>query len=65
MKIIINGEEKELDCHNVSELLNSLSLEKDIVAVELNKNIIHRENFNVTVIKENDILEIVKVVGGG
>ena len=65
MKLIINGNEKELKCEKVSDLLNTLNLEKDIVAVELNKNIVHRQNFENTKLKEKDILEIVKVVGGG
>ena len=65
MKLIINGLEKELNCEKISDLLNILDLEKDIVAVELNKNIVHREKFNNTKLKDNDKLEIVKVVGGG
>jgi len=65
MKLIINEEEKELNCEKVSDLLNALNLEKDIVAVELNKNIVHRENFEKTKLKDNDRLEIVKAVGGG
>ena len=65
MKLIINGEAKNLNCEKVSDLLNALNLEKDIVAVELNKNIVHRENFEKTKLKNNDRLEIVKAVGGG
>ena len=65
MKLIINGNEKEFDIERVSDLLNSLNLEKDVVAVELNKNIVHRENFNNTKLNDNDKLEIVRVVGGG
>ena len=65
MKLTINGEKKELNCNKVSDLLNALNLEKDIVAVELNKNIVHRENFEKTKLKDNDRLEIVKAVGGG
>jgi len=65
MKLIINGNEKEFDIERVSDLLNSLNLEKDVVAVELNKNIVHRENFDNTKLNNNDKLEIVKVVGGG
>jgi len=37
MKLIINGNEKELNCENVSDLLISLNLKMDTVAVELNK----------------------------
>lgn len=65
MKLIINGDEKELNCERVSDLLNIIGLNKDTVAVELNKNIVHRQNFNNTKLNDNDKLEIVKVVGGG
>lgn len=65
MKLIINGEEKAIDCEKVSDLLNSLNLKMDTVAVELNKNIIHRQNFNNTILKNDDKLEIVTIVGGG
>jgi len=65
MKLIINGDEKELNCERVSDLLNIIGLNKDIVAVELNKNIVHRQDFNKTKLNDNDKLEIVKVVGGG
>jgi len=65
MKLIINGEEKAIECERVSDLLNSLNLKMDSVAVELNKNIIHRQNFNNTKLNNNDKLEIVTVVGGG
>jgi len=65
MKLVINGQEKELECENVSELLSGLNLNKDTVAIELNKNIIHRQNFDSAILKNNDKLEIVTVVGGG
>jgi sulfur carrier protein len=65
MKLIINGKEKELKCSKVSDLLSDLGLDKDTVAVELNKNIVHRQDFDNTKLKDNDKLEIVKVVGGG
>ena len=65
MELIINGEKRELECNDIIDLLDSLELNKDIVAVELNKNIVHRDKFNNTKLKNNDILEIVKVVGGG
>ena len=65
MELIINGGKKELKCNNVADLLDSLNLNRDTVAVELNKNIVHRDKFNDTKLKEDDRLEIVKVVGGG
>jgi len=65
MKLIINDEKKEINCKMVMDLLNILDLEKDMVAVELNKEIVHRQDFNSTTLKDNDKLEIVTVVGGG
>ncbi|MDP6139206.1 MAG: sulfur carrier protein ThiS [Candidatus Woesearchaeota archaeon] len=65
MELIINGEKRELECNNIVDLLDSLKLNNDTVAVELNKNVVHREKFDNTKLKNNDILEIVKVVGGG
>lgn len=65
MNLIINGKEKAVECEKVSDLLDTLSLNKDAVAVELNKNIVHRQNFDDTELKDNDKLEIVTVVGGG
>ena len=65
MKLIINGMEKEFNCEKVSDLLNILNIKKDTVAIELNKNIVHRQKFDNTQLKDNDKLEIVKVVGGG
>ena len=65
MKLIVNGKEKGLECEKVSDLLNKLGLNKDTVAVELNKRIVHRQNFDDTNLKDNDRLEIITVVGGG
>ena len=65
MKLVINGKEKELDCERISDLLKTINLNNDTVAVELNKNIVYRENFDKTELKDNDKLEIVTVVGGG
>lgn len=65
MKLVINGMEKTIECEKISELLNALGLNKDAVAVELNKNIVHRQNFDNALLKSNDKLEIVTVVGGG
>ena len=65
MKLIINGKEKKVECKRVSDLLDTLSLNKNAVAVELNRDIVHRQNFEDTKLKDNDKLEIVNVVGGG
>lgn len=65
MKLIINGHEKNIECNKVSELIGKLGLDKDTVALELNKHIVHRQDFENTPLRSNDKVEIVKVVGGG
>ncbi len=65
MKLIINGQKKDIECNNVSELVERLGLNKDTVALELNKSIVHRQDFENTKLKNNDKIEIVKIVGGG
>ncbi len=66
MKLIINGEEREFGSFgNVSELIDSLGIKGDRVAVELNREIVPRSTWNVTPVSDGDKLEIVHFVGGG
>lgn len=65
MILIINGEEKNVRAKNLADLLDFLGLNKDAIAIELNKSIIHRQEFDNTKLKGNDKLEIITVVGGG
>lgn len=65
MKLIINGKEMDANCKDIASLLSLLNLDKDTVAVELNKNIVHRQKFSATKLRDKDKVEIVTVVGGG
>ena len=67
MKLRINGEIKEFDekIKNVSELLETLNINSNFVAVELNGNVVYRENFETTKINDGDRVEVVSFVGGG
>ncbi|MCS6884698.1 MAG: sulfur carrier protein ThiS [Acidobacteriota bacterium] len=66
MKIYLNGEQREVK-ENISifELLESLNLRLELVAVELNRNIVKRGEWATTVLKDGDTLEVVHFVGGG
>ena len=66
MKVLINGEEKEI-AHGLSiaELLNELQIRPGRVVVELNRTIIARAEHESTSLKHGDALEIVHFVGGG
>ena len=66
MKLKVNGEEKELaDGLTVQGLLESLDVKAEMVAVEVNLEIIPRDQRGQVSLKEGDEVEIVKFVGGG
>lgn len=66
MKITLNGDEKELaDGLNLSELLVLIGLDDRLVAVELNRRILPRNEFPGCNLCDGDRLEIVHFVGGG
>ena len=66
MKLIINGEGKDFSSPlSLSSLIEQLGMKHDRVAVELNLNIVPREQWPATNLKDGDQLEIVHFVGGG
>lgn len=68
MKIKINGIDSVLDKDNITvlELLGIKDVEApDMVSVQYNGEIIEREEFDTTVIKENDDIEFLYFMGGG
>ncbi|HEX7289395.1 MAG TPA: sulfur carrier protein ThiS [Candidatus Angelobacter sp.] len=66
MQLQINGEAREFpDGLNVSGLVAQLGMKPDRVAVELNLEIVPRSNWDATVLKSGDKLEVVHFVGGG
>lgn len=66
MEITINSEKKEIrDGMTVTELLQEINTPTVGVAVELNRAIVSRSLHASTVLEEGDLLEIVKMVGGG
>ena len=66
MQIQVNGERHELrDESLLSDLLKELSLALERVAVELNHQVVRRNEWPNTNLKEGDRVEIVHFVGGG
>jgi sulfur carrier protein len=66
MRLKINGDEKELAVvSTLADLVASLAMKADRVAVELNREIVPRANWEATALKDGDELEIVHFVGGG
>ena len=66
MKLRINGDLREFDGPlSLSGLIEQLGMKPDRVAVELNRSIVHRDEWGITTLSEDDQLEIVHFVGGG
>ena len=66
MEITVNGEKKSFVSEiSLPDLLKSFDLKKERVVVELNLNIVKKDSYESTVIKDGDNLELVHFVGGG
>jgi len=66
MNLVINGKKKELEeGTTVGRLLKIKKVRPEVVTVELNDEIIEREKYGDTVLKEGDRLELVYYMGGG
>ena len=66
MNVIINGETRVLaPVETLAALVEQLGMKSDRVAIELNRDIVPRERWAQTPLKDGDRLEIVHFVGGG
>jgi len=65
VKLTINGEAQETTAGTLADLVSSLGMKPDRVAVELNREIVPRGQWAETKLKDGDRLEIVHFVGGG
>ena len=61
----INGNQTDYDGKNISEILSILNYDPKRVAVEINEEILPKAEYEDTVIKDGDTVEIVSFVGGG
>ena len=66
MKVFINGETKEIAGNiSLTELLKNFSLPQERIAVELNKEVVRKKDWENIRVKDADKIEIVHFVGGG
>jgi thiamine biosynthesis protein ThiS len=65
MNLTINGESRVSAAETLSALVEQLGMKPDRVAVELNREIVRRDRWPQTPLKDGDQLEIVHFVGGG
>ena len=66
IQIVVNGQLRAASrSQSLSELLAWLGIDPTRVAVELNRSIIRRDDWDKTEVGEGATLEIVQFVGGG
>ncbi len=69
MNLTVNGKRATIDGKeslNVITLLTVLKVEQpDYVTVELNGDVLERENFDATFVSEDDSVEFLYFMGGG
>ncbi|WP_294750449.1 sulfur carrier protein ThiS [uncultured Ruminococcus sp.] len=61
----INGEILDKDGKSVSEVLSEMNINVKQVAVELNEEIVPKVKYDETILKDGDVVEVVRFVGGG
>ena len=65
MEIQINGEPRTVEPITVMELIRSLDLDPTRLAVERNRDIVPKREYESVRLEDGDKLEIVQFVGGG
>ena len=61
----INGEEKEIAGKKLLEYLKEAGFEPERVVVERNLDIIPKDELGNTIIQDEDVIEVLRFVGGG
>ena len=66
IRLHINGRDVELDGPTrLADYLAAIGVDSRAVAVELNERILERSELPDAVLNEGDVVEIVRMVGGG
>ena len=66
MVITINGETKEIGQEvNLDDLLRFFALPQERIAIEVNKQVVRKKDWENIKINEADKIEIIHFVGGG
>jgi sulfur carrier protein len=66
IELTVNGKARTIDrSMTLSDYLEQLGINPQIIAVEHNGEIIRRERYAETALGAGDVLEIVRMVGGG
>jgi thiamine biosynthesis protein ThiS len=66
LRIQVNGESREVHANSsLQDLIVGLELKAERLAIELNDKVVRRADWEITVLRGDDKIEIVHFVGGG
>ena len=66
MKIILNGKETEVaEGVTISQLLEERKIVPQMIACEVNSEIVRRREYAQTMVRPGDRVEILQMIGGG
>ena len=63
--VTINGESVDMAGKKISEYLEIANYNPKTIAVECNEVIISKADYDETILKEGDVVEVVSFMGGG
>lgn len=66
ISITVNGKNVEIEAPmSVKELLDTVDVPPNYLAVEVNADVVPRDQYAVTIVGSGDDVEVVTLVGGG
>jgi thiamine biosynthesis protein ThiS len=65
LKLTVNGESRKVAATTVFDLIQELGLHPKGTIVERNLEIVDRASYGETILADGDVLELVRIVGGG
>lgn len=66
MQIVLNGNDHILPSEmTLAALIESLEIDRRLVAVAHNGDVIPRDTYEQVTVREGDTIEVVRMVGGG
>lgn len=64
--IIVNGKRQKVPIHiSLPEFLESLALQSRFIAIGYNGQVLQKDEYETIYLKDLDVLELVRPVGGG
>jgi len=65
ISIQLNGERQTVSSRTLADLVTEMGLEKRMIAIERNLEVVPKSQYDVTSLQEGDRIELVHMIGGG